>query len=144
MQAEGWMELEQIIEAMVPPPGKPRLGGHSPTYEGLWAFYDRLVGHLDPPRRPDWQDMAVRLGAKGFVDVEGKPPSGELVRKTWWKVRRDKQRQAEGTTRRPRGRPPVKAPAPVQAAPAVPGVAAPTDDGLTFAGGPRKWKGSEG
>lgn len=158
MRPKGWMELDAILEAMQPPPGPPRRGAHSPTYEGLWAWYDQLVPHLDPPRRPDWQWIAGKLAAKGFTTApdarhpEGQPISKERLYKDWWKVRRDKERQAAGVTRKPRGQKPKEATSGRSETPAatVPpvkkaGASDPGDDGfgLTFAGGPREWKGDE-
>lgn len=116
--------LDRVLESLDPPPTLARHGLHSPVYEALWAAHDELAPHLNYPRRPDWQHVAAKLAAKGITDGEGKPPSGQTTRKTWWKVRWDKRVVAgqalRRRRRRDRGASPPGPSAPPAAAPKPP------------------------
>ena len=77
-------------------------GGHSPVYELMWNHYARLAPELGRPRRLNWAAMAQSLGDQGVLDGAGQAlasTSAETVRKTWWKVCRDKEAVAAGATR---------------------------------------------
>ena len=90
-------------------------GGRSSVYQLMWDDHAHLAPELNPPRRPNWRAVAEVLGRQGLLDGAGQAltaASAETVRKTWWKVNRDKQAVATGEGRRPR------AAAPSQAAPA--------------------------
>lgn len=85
--------------------GTSRRGGRSPVYELMWDDHAHLASELNPPRRPNWRAVAEVLGRQGVLDGAGQPltaTSAETVRKTWWKVNRDKQAVAAGTTRQRR------------------------------------------
>ncbi len=77
-------------------------GGRSPVYDLMWDHHARLAPELGRPRRPNWQAVAQALGNQGVLDGVGQAlaaTSAETVRKTWWKVCRDKEAVAAGTTR---------------------------------------------
>lgn len=81
-------------------------GGRSPVYDLMWDHHARLAPELGRPRRPNWAAVAQALGHQGVLDGAGQAlaaASAETVRKTWWKVCRDKEAVAAGTTRRQRG-----------------------------------------
>lgn len=81
-------------------------GGRSPVYQVMWDDHAHLAPELNPPRRPNWRAVAEVLGRQGLLDGAGQAltaASAETVRKTWWKVNRDKQAVAAGGgQRRPR------------------------------------------
>ena len=76
-------------------------GGRSPVYELMWDHHARLAPELGRPRRPNWAAVAQALGDQGVLDGAGQAlaaASAETVRKTWWKVCRDKEAVATGAT----------------------------------------------
>lgn len=94
-------------------------GGRSPVYDLMWDHHARLTPELSRPRRPNWAAVAQALGDQGVLDGAGQAlaaASAETVRKTWWKVCRDKEAVAAGTTRQRRAKQGQAAPLP--AAPA--------------------------
>ncbi len=77
--------------------------GRSPVYDLMWDNYAQLAPELNRPRRPNWQAVTKALGDQGILDGAGQAltaTSAETVRKTWWKVCRDKEAMAAGTMRR--------------------------------------------
>ncbi len=78
-------------------------GIHSPLYRWMRARHDRLFEGLTRPR---WDKVAEFLASKGVVDGDGKPPSAENVRATWYRVRQDvaamQARCLEPSERRPK------------------------------------------
>jgi hypothetical protein len=119
--------LDEILALITTPAGPAGDDSHSPTYEFLWGSYETLAPHLDPPRRPNWSTVAQKLAAKGVLDGEGKPPTGERVRKAWWKVTRDRRRLATGTISRRHGRIPAAGlPTSAPAPESIPLIAPPT------------------
>ncbi len=71
-------------------------GGRSPVYDLMWDHYAHLAPELGRPRRPNWAAVAQALGDQGVLDGAGQAlaaMSAETVRKTWWKVCRDKERK---------------------------------------------------
>jgi len=124
----------------------------------VWNNHAQLAPELNHPRRPNWPAVAQALGDQGVLDGAGQAlvaTSAETVRKTWWKVCRDKATVAAGTVRR-RG----KALAAVAGQPAelasqaLPSPSTPALPSLDFkavevepepkyqfrfAGGPKKW-----
>ena len=95
------LDLDSIIAAARQrSPGQR--GGHSPVYELMWNHHARLAPELGRPRRPNWAAVAHALGNQGLLDGVGQAlaaTSAETVRKTWWKVCRDKEAVAAGATR---------------------------------------------
>lgn len=95
--------MEDVIAAARVQAGR-RGPVHSPLYEWLWRHHDRLAPEFDPPRTPNWREVAQTLAARGIMagpaprggDPAPRPPTAELVRRTWAKVVRDKARQAAG------------------------------------------------
>lgn len=80
-------------------------GGRSPVYDLMWDNHAQLTPELNHPRRPNWPAVAQALGDQGVLDGAGQAlaaTSAETVRKTWWKVCRDKEAVAAGTTQRRR------------------------------------------
>ncbi len=82
-------------------------GGRSPVYDLMWDHHARLAPELGRPRRPNWAAVAQALGDQGVLDGVGQAlaaTSAETVRKTWWKVCRDREAVAAGTTGRRRAK----------------------------------------
>ena len=80
-------------------------GGRSPVYDLMWDHHAHLAPELGRPRRPNWAAVAQALGEQGVLDGAGQAlaaTSAETVRKTWWKVNRDKEAMAAGTIQRQR------------------------------------------
>ncbi len=99
-------------------------GGRSPVYDLMWDHHARLAPELGRPRRPNWAAVAQALGNQGVLDGAGQAlaaTSAETVRKTWWKVCRDKEAVAAGVTgprrRTKRGQAVPLPPSPAGAAP---------------------------
>ena len=46
-------------------------------------------------KEPSWDEVAASLAAMGLRDGDGKPPTGERVRKAWWALRRARAALAE-------------------------------------------------
>lgn len=86
------LELDAIRAATLQRPPDRMRGGRSPVYDWLAARYDELVPILNPPARPFWDGLAAEVRSRfpDVLDGEGKPPTGERMRKAWWQVRRDK------------------------------------------------------
>ncbi len=136
-------------------------GGRSPVYDLMWDNHAQLAPELNHPRRPNWPAVAQALGDQGVLDGAGQAlaaTSAETVRKTWWKVCRDKAAVAAGTVRRRGKAPAAVAGQPVDpASQARPGSSAPDlplpffkpveavevepepKYQFRFAGGPKKW-----
>ena len=98
-------------------------GGRSPVYDLMWDHHARLAPELGRPRRPNWAAVAQALGGQGVLDGAGQAlaaTSAETVRKTWWKVCRDKDAVAAGAIRRraKQGQAAPLPPSPARAAPA--------------------------
>lgn len=82
-------------------------GRRSPVYHFMWDNHAQLAPELNHPRRPSWAAMAQALGNQGVLDGAGQvlaATSAETVCKTWWKVNRDKEAIAAGSTRRRRAK----------------------------------------
>ncbi len=97
-------------------------GGRSPVYDLMWDHHARLAPELGH-RRPNWQAVAQALGDQGVLDGAGQAlaaTSAETVRKTWWKVCRDREAVAAGTTGRRRAKQGQAAPLPPSPASAGP------------------------
>ncbi len=102
---EADVDLDSIVAAARQrSPGQR--GGRSPVYDLMWDHHARLAPELGCPRRPNWAAVAQALGDQGVLDGAGQAlaaTSAETVRKTWWKVCRDKDAVAAGATRGRRG-----------------------------------------
>src|SRR4051812_38182234 len=101
-------ELEQIAAIA-------RAGaGRSVLYRWLRQRHDDFAALLEETR-PNWAKLAEGFASLGMKTTDGKALTGETVRHTWWRVRRD---VAAGRAKRAaRTRPAPHAPAPVAAAP---------------------------
>ncbi|MGI4939529.1 MAG: hypothetical protein ACRYHQ_02980 [Janthinobacterium lividum] len=64
-------------------------GRRSPLSRWLRANHDEFAATL-VAREPGWDEVARGLSAMGLLDGNGKPPTGDRVRKVWWETRRDK------------------------------------------------------
>jgi len=119
---EADVDLDSIVAAARQrSPG--RRGGRSPVYDLMWDHHTRLAPELDRPRRPNWAAVAQALGNQGVLDGAGQAlaaASAETVRKTWWKVCRDKEAVAAGATGRRRAKQGQAAPLPPSPASAGP------------------------
>jgi len=100
---EADVDLDSIIAAARQrSPGQR--GGRSPVYDLMWDYHAHLAPELGH-RRPNWQAVAQVLGGQGVLDGAGQAlaaTSAETVRKTWWKLCRDREAVAAGATRRRR------------------------------------------
>ena len=146
---------ERIIAAAKEHSGK-RGGVRSPLYDLLWDQHAILAPHLNPPRTPNWEQVARTVAADGVLDGKGQAPKAATVQKTWAKVVRDKVRIAGGPpplprVRRRRDKLAAQQEAPTMAAEPKPPTAKPArhpaeNDDYDFvkpAGGPRVWKPGE-
>lgn len=119
---EADVDLDNIVAAArQQSPGQR--GGHSPVYDLMWDHHARLAPELGRPRRPNWAAVAQALGDQGVLDGAGQAlvaASAETVRKTWWKVCRDKEAMAAGATRHRRAKQGQAAPLPPSPAWAAP------------------------
>ena len=90
--SEADVDLDSIVAAARQrSPG--HRGGRSPVYDLMWDHHARLAPELGRPHRPNWAAVAQALGDQGLLDGAGRAlaaTSAETVRKTWWKVCRDK------------------------------------------------------
>lgn len=91
-------DLDNILAAARRRPSEGARRGHSPLYEWMWSRAEQLAPELDPPRTPNWTAMAEEFQRAEVMDGQGRAPTAETVRKTWWKVRKDRLRQASGGT----------------------------------------------
>jgi hypothetical protein len=132
-------------------------GGRSPVYDLMWDHHAHLAPELGRLRRPNWAAVAQALGNQGVLDGAGQAlsaASAETVRKTWWKVCRDKETVVAGTTgrrRAKRGQATPLPPSPASAGPTggnkplPPGIEPEEPDPpegryqFRFAGGPKIW-----
>lgn len=80
----------------------------SAIYRWMWDNFDLLKPEFDSPvmfGAQRWQAIAVQLDARGYSAGLGTTPTGETVRKTWWKVSRARAEwEKNGGVRRPGGR----------------------------------------
>lgn len=89
--------LREVLVAARRPQGERNTGRHSPLYEWLWSRFDALAEELSPPRRPNWRSVAdalaarIAAGDRSMLDGRGEAPDPERIRKTWWRVRKDRQ-----------------------------------------------------
>ncbi len=153
---EADVDLDSIVAAARQrSPGQR--GGRSPVYDLMWDHHTRLALELSRPRRPNWAAVAQSLGNQGVLDGVGQAlaaTSAETVRKTWWKVCRDKEAVAAGTIGQRRSKQGQAAPLPPSLASAGPtGGNGPLPSGIEptelnppegryqfrFAGGPKIW-----
>ena len=113
-------DLNAVIAAaqQALPPGRGGRGRRSALYDWMWRHHDALAAEFDQPRAPNWRALAERFAAMGAADGAGRSPTPEIVRKTWWKVRKAKT-EARKRTSGPVRTLPVPAPVPA-AHPATP------------------------
>ena len=100
---KGGVDLSGVVTAARQRPRTQR--GRSPVYDLMWENYAELAPELNRPHRPNWQAVSKALGDLGILDGSGQAlaaTSSETVRKTWWKVNRDKEAVAAGTMRQQR------------------------------------------
>lgn len=64
-------------------------GRRSPLSRWLRANHHEFAATL-ATREPRWDEVARGLSAMGLLDGNGKPPTGDRVRKVWWETRRDR------------------------------------------------------
>ncbi len=78
----GVRQLTKLMEEA----GSGGRGRHSPLYQWMQANYDDFAAML-ADSRPSWNKIAAGFAAMELHDGQGRPPTGECVRKTWWSVR---------------------------------------------------------
>jgi hypothetical protein len=61
----------------------------SPLYKWLRRNHQQFSDTLAEAGRPDWAVIARAFGAEGLTDGDGKAPSKEGARQTWYKVKKD-------------------------------------------------------
>lgn len=66
--------------------GLPRLAGRSPLFRWMFENREEFAAVIGSP--PDWSNLAVGFARTKLLDRNGKPPTAETARITWWKVRR--------------------------------------------------------
>jgi hypothetical protein len=151
--------LERVREAA--------MARRSELYSWMMQNHEQFAAVVAEAVRPNWRAIAEAFASEGLTDADGKPPSAEATRQTWWKVRKAvKARTASRAGKmRPETRLPAKGPASEQVtrlhrlfddkpaqqgerpAPAVraksPPVSPQSDDDDDFIkpmGGPKVWK----
>lgn len=81
----------------------------SPIYLWLWRNHAALLPKLDG-NRVRWTTFAASLAAMGVLDANGRPPQAGAVRRSWWRVRKDKEAARAKVVRPPA--PPAPPPVP--------------------------------
>lgn len=113
-------------------------GRRSPVYLWFWKRHDALAAAFEE-NAPSWPALAEYLGNHGVLDGHGKPPSAGATENAWWRVKRDKARDAgaKAATGEVMPQTPAKP---------VPADDLPDDDAdwLQTMGGPREWKPKKG
>ena len=63
---------------------------HSTLYQWMVANREEFAAEKAKAGRPNWQKIAAALAAPplSLRDANDKPPTGEVVRQTWWRVAR--------------------------------------------------------
>jgi hypothetical protein len=137
------VDVDEVIAAAAEQ-SQGRRGVRSSLYAWLWDRHDLLRPKMEAPTAGGaawWDAMAQQLSARGVMDggrgsEPPKPPTGQTVRQTWWRVVRDREAVARGEVLPKRGRPRkpparVVAPvAPVRAPQAVAGPPVPSPTAL--------------
>ena len=79
----------------------------SSLYVWMLENHDTFRGVVREAVRPNWDALAVAFAGKDLTDAEGKPPSAEVTRQTWWKVRKvvDARAKAARQPQQPRSTP---------------------------------------
>jgi hypothetical protein len=105
------VDVEEIIaaaKAQKADDPKARPARRSAIYRWMWDNFDLLKPEFNSPvmfGTQRWQAVAEQLGARGYSAGLGTTPTGETVRKTWWKVSRARAEwEKNGEARRPTGR----------------------------------------
>nr|WP_294544760.1 hypothetical protein [uncultured Rhodopila sp.] len=105
------MTVELLTEAA--------LSNRSALYVWMLENHDTFAAVVAKAGRPNWQALSEAFGTQGYTDSDGQPPSDEVTRQTWWRVRKTvKARRAKQPP------PPVAAPA-AASLPATPSPPAP-------------------
>ena len=77
-------QLETVLAAVRDHAGP----GRSPLYRWMRLRHDALLqAFTEAP--PNWAIFAQTVAGLGITDAERKPPSPEVARQTWYRVRRD-------------------------------------------------------
>jgi len=91
------MTVELLTEAA--------LSNRSALYVWMLENHDIFAAVVAKAGRPNWQALSEAFGTQGYTDSDGQPPSDEVTRQTWWRVRKTVK------ARRAKQPPPVSAPA---------------------------------
>jgi hypothetical protein len=60
----------------------------SPLYTWMMVNHDAFNAIVKEAVRPNWAKLAEEFANNGLTDGEGKPPTDECTRQTWWRVRK--------------------------------------------------------
>lgn len=90
-------------------------GRHSPLSRWMQTHYDAFATML-ADEDPNWNKVAAGFAAMKVHDGQGRPPTGECVRKTWWSVRQARTKAEDAKRSRTPAPPPL---APDEVAPGV-------------------------
>lgn len=60
----------------------------STLYVWMLENHDAFDEVIKKAVRPNWNALAQTFGEEGQTDADGKPPTAECTRQTWWKVRK--------------------------------------------------------
>lgn len=102
--AGGVAQLTKLMEKA----GVGGRGRHSPLSRWMQAHHDAFATML-ADEDPSWNKVAVGFAKMKVHDGQGRPPTGECVRKTWWSVRQARAK-AEDAKRSRTPAPPSLAP----------------------------------
>ena len=64
------------------------MSSRSNLYRWMRENHDAFAAALAEAGRPNWDAITKELAKDGFTDSDGKSPASEVVRQTWWKVRK--------------------------------------------------------
>jgi hypothetical protein len=60
----------------------------STLYEWMIENHDDFSDVISKTVRPNWSALAKTFSDSGYKDGDGKPPTGEVCRQSWWRVRK--------------------------------------------------------
>jgi hypothetical protein len=66
---------------------------HSPLYLVMREHYEEMMAAF-AGKRPNWPVLIQRFADLGIMDGNGKPPTLRGAQATWYRVKRDMERQA--------------------------------------------------
>ncbi len=128
------------------------LSKRSALYVWMLENHDDFASVVAKAGRPNWKALAEAFGAQGYTDSDNQPPSDEVTRQTWWRVRKTvKARRAKAVVAaahvppspKPSNAPALPAPAEqTRPPPKPPTLPADEDDnpyGFKLGSAPKRW-----